>query len=228
MTRVRLFVLMTAVYGLAACGSSGSGPSTPSGPPPLTQAQIMTLEDAFASVENTIAPQIFPQVFAIAMNATGNVVPLSVSAPCADGGTVGITGTVTGMPSSNTKAVMSTNVTIAFSKCMAKGVELDGSLPSVGQMNVDLRTPNVVVNPTTFTISGTSSFSLGGVTGTTMFACSNSLTVDLNAKTDNLVTTGNATLQYPTGQNTVVVPCSGFSDGFNGSIFPKGKPSDVR
>jgi hypothetical protein len=39
--------------------------------------------------------------------------------------------------------------------------------------------------------------------------------VNLQAGTlSGITSSGNATLQYPTGQNTTSVPCSGFSSGF--------------
>jgi hypothetical protein len=217
----KVAVLVAVACGLTAgaCGSSGPSPTQPS-TAPLTQAQITSLETAFANVENVVAPQVLPQVFSQGTNSTATSVPVNISLPCTDAGTVGTTGTASLVSSSGTKDTVGANLVITFSKCTSAGVELDGTLSGMGQLNVDTSTANIVVNPVTFTISGTSTFILNSVTGTTAFACSNSLTVDLSAGTTSGITsTGNATLQYPTGQNTTTVPCSGFSSGFNASLL---------
>jgi hypothetical protein len=217
----KLAVSVVVACGLTvvACGSSSPNPTQPSNPP-LTQAQITSLETAFAKVENAVAPLVLPQVFAEGTSSTATSLPVSVSQPCTDAGTAGTTGTVSAVSSSGTKGTVGANLAITFSKCTSGGVELDGTLSGMGQLNVDTSTANIVVNPVTFTISGTSTFILNSVTGSTAFACSNSLTVDLNAgTTSGIASTGNATLQYPTGQNTTTVPCSGFSSGFNASLL---------
>jgi hypothetical protein len=216
--KLALSVAVACGLTVAACGSPG-GPSQ-SSTPPLTQAQMASLEAAYATVENGLAPKILPQVFSEGTDADAASLPVNVSQFCTDSGTANATGPVTAVSNSGTKGTVGANLVLTFSKCTSGGVVLDGTLSGVGQLTIDTSTANIVVNPVTFTISGTSGFTLNGITGTTTFACSNSLMVDLNAKTQSgIASTGNATLQYPTGQNSTTVPCSGFSSGFNASLF---------
>jgi len=223
--RIRKLVVCVAVAcGVAtgACGGS-SGPSSPSpsssSTPPLTQTQIGSLESAFTSVENSLLVQQFLiQVLNEDNSPTVTSVPINVSQACSDSGTAGLTGTVNQNvgPTGGTSS-LNASLTITFSKCTSGGVELDGTLSSSGQINANnTNTPAAaIVNPVTFTLSGSSTFILNGVTGTSAFSCSNSVNVNLQAGTLSAITsTGNATLQYPTGQNTTSVPCSGFSSGF--------------
>jgi hypothetical protein len=219
--KLAVSVVVACGLAVAACGSSNSNPSpTQPSTSPLTQAQITSLETAFTTVENSVAPQVLPQVFAEGTNSTATSLPVNVSQPCPDAGTVGTTGTASLVSSSGTKETVGANLAITFSKCTAGGVELDGTLAGMGQLNIDTSTANIVVNPVTFTISGTSTFIVNGVTGTTVFACSNGLNVNLSAgNTSGITSTGNVTLQYPTGQNTTTVPCSGFSSGFLTSLL---------
>jgi hypothetical protein len=223
--RIRKLVVGAAVacgVTAGACGGS-SGPSSPSqGPPstpPLTQAQIVSLESAFTSVENSpLTKQFIIQVLNEDNSPTITSVPVNVSQACSDGGTAGLTGTVNqNVGQTGGTSSLNANLTITFSKCTSNGVELDGTLSSSGQITANNTNTSaaVVVNPVTFTLTGSSTFILNGVTGTSAFSCSNSVNVNVQAGTlSGITSSGNATLQYPTGQNTTTVPCSGFSAGF--------------
>ena len=219
-------VAVACVVATGACGSSGGSSPTQPSPSPLTQAQITSLEAAFTSVENSqLSQQVFTQIFseikaAYVTGSTATSFPVNTSQACADAGTAGVTGTVSISPGAMFS--LSSNLMITFSKCTSGGVELDGTLPSMGQINgVNTDTASVIVNPVTFTISGSSTFVLNNVTGTSAFSCSNS--VNVNSQTgvvSGTTSTGNVTLQYPTGQNSTSVPCSGFSSGFTGFTIP--------
>src|ERR1700733_12562520 len=143
-----LSVVVACGLTVVACGSSNTSPTQPS-TAPLTQAQITSLETTFATVENTVAPQVLPQVFSEGTDSSGTSLPVNVSEPCPDAGTAGVTGTVNLVSSSGTKDTVGANLTITFSKCMSGGVELDGALSGVGQLNLDTSTTNIIVNPVT-------------------------------------------------------------------------------
>jgi hypothetical protein len=224
---VGVSMVVACVVATAACGSS-SGSSNPTQPSSssLTQTQIASLEAAFTNVENSqLSQQVFSQLFseintAYGAGSTATSFPINVSQACADAGTAGMTGTVSVSPGATFS--LNANLSITFSKCTSSGVELDGTLSSVGQVNgVNTNLASVIVNPVTFTISGTSTFLLNNVTGSSAFNCSNS--VNVNSQTgavSGVTASGNATLQFPTGQNSTSVPCSAFSSGFTGFTIP--------
>jgi hypothetical protein len=224
---VERIVRKLLISGAVACGAAitACGSSSPTQPsaPALTQTQTGNLEAAFARVENsTLVKQFLVQFFNEANDAynagsTATSFPINVSTGCSDAGTAGLTGKVVEDANAGPGGKYSATATLAitFSKCTSGGIEIDGTLSSVGQINGD--DTHAIINPVTFTISGSSSFVLNGVTGTTAFTCSNSVNVDFTAGTSSGITSGgNAILHYPTGKNQTTVPCSDFSSGFNG------------
>jgi hypothetical protein len=177
------------------------------------------IESLFINVEKATAPVLFAQVLnctpptctVTSATPSGSTATVNVSAACPDSGTVNITATFT---TTMNGASISTSTTgpIGFSNCSSGGVQLQGSLAEGAQVQlVNL----MVVNPSPFTITGSASFVLNCVTGSISFNWSNTLTIaSVTPLTTVVSASGNATLQYPMGQNTTTAPCQAFN-GFS-------------
>jgi hypothetical protein len=181
----------------------------------LTATQINAIEGLFIAVEKSTAPVLFSQVLNCAPPActvtSNTTATINVAAPCPDSGTVNITAMLTAVMAG---ASVSTSTTgpIGFSNCSGGGVQLQGSLLEGAQVQV---TNLEVVNPSPFTITGSTTFVVNGVTGSISFNCTNSLTfVSVTPLKTVVSASGNATLQYPVGQNTTTAPCAAFN-GFS-------------
>jgi hypothetical protein len=180
--------------------------------PPITQPQISQLASSIATAGQSVLNALLQQLFNLP-NSTGTFT-LDATESCPGGGTARAHGPVTATAdASGENGTVTADFALEYAGCAVGTTVMDGGpLTIKGQLNV---VSSAVVNPVMFTITGTHAFTIDGVAGTVTFACDNALTVDQDTITPvSLVATGDASLQFPTGQNPTTAPCATFAAAF--------------
>jgi hypothetical protein len=179
--------------------------------PPITQSEISQLAKAIATAGRPVLNALVTLVFGLSSTGTST---LDTTQPCQDGGTAHAFGPVTiTSDAAGTGGSIAVDTSLVYATCTIGGTVLDGGpLEIKGQLNVVAST---IQQPVQFTITGSHTFVVDGVTGSVAFSCNSSLTIDRNTFAPTaLIATGNASLQYPTGQNPTMAPCQTFADAF--------------
>jgi hypothetical protein len=179
--------------------------------PPITQSEISQLATAIGTANRPVLNALVTLVFGLTSTGTST---LDTTQPCQDGGTAHGFGPITiTMDAAGTSGSIALDTSLVYAHCTIGGSVLDGGpLEVKGQLNVVAST---IQNPVQFTITGSHTFVVDGVTGSVAFGCNSSLTIDLHTFTPTaFIATGNASLQYPIGQNPTTAPCQTFANAF--------------
>jgi hypothetical protein len=195
-------------------GSVGNGGGTTA--KPLTQTQInqvsAAVSPAISLAFSKMSTALTNTSFAIKARAKDGRVhtestsfPFSGSAACDSGGSISVSGALVDATNSQGSGTVSMNMTVGLSSCVEAGVKLQGNpnisfSGSFNFSNFDL------VNPATFSLGGGFLFTLDGVTGSATYSCNETIDVNTFTVSDG----GTVTLQYPVGQNSTPLSCSGF------------------
>jgi hypothetical protein len=216
MQRLGYLAIVFGLLSFAACSNPTQPSSNPPPPsvPALTPTQINAIQSAVGPALSLAFSHLGSRLSTFRSRAgflplgvvhPESTTPIGASAACPESGTISVSGTVTDNTNSNGSGSAGLNIQIGFSSCRSAGILIQGnpSLSITAQVNLsDFN----LVNPATFTLGGGITFVLNNVTGSASFNCAGG--IDVN--TFSVSESGNVTLQYPSGQNTTTVSCSGF------------------
>lgn len=172
----RLLALVAAILAITAGGCGGGSMSSMSGPLSAAQAQAVSgqvvqaltvaLGDAFSGVSLTEKPHSLATVLAGAHPATSSSgdctsnssgtscnVPISYTGPCSGGGTIAISGEISGMLNTAGTGDFGTQITVTPTNCAVSGTTFNGD-PSITIAGQIALTDDNISYPITFTETG--------------------------------------------------------------------------